>query len=70
MSKGCQRRGGSGAQRTPSHLGPRALLYTIREAQSVLVAIVSPELRLTPRGENLERFLTKLLDPRGGCSSG
>ena len=38
------------------------LLHTIREAQSALTAIVSPELRPTPRGESLERFLTRLPD--------
>ena len=43
-------------------LDPVALLHTIREAQSALAAIVSPELRPTPRGESLERFLTKLPD--------
>ena len=41
-------------------LDPVALLHTIRESQSALAAIVSPELRPTPRGESLERFLTKL----------
>lgn len=41
---------------------PVALLRTIREAQSSLAAIVSPELRPTPRGESLERFLAKLPD--------
>ena len=34
------------------------LLHTIREAQSALVA-ASPELRETPQGECLERFLAK-----------
>ena len=43
-------------------LDPVALLHTIREAQSALAAIVSPELRPTPRGESLERFLAKLPD--------
>ncbi len=43
-------------------LAPVALLHTIREGQSALVAIVSPELRPTPRGESLERFLAKLPD--------
>ena len=32
-------------------LDPVALLHTIREAQSALTAIVSPEVRPTPRGE-------------------
>ena len=35
-------------------LDPVALLHTIREAQSALVAIVSPEIRPTLRGESLE----------------
>ena len=43
-------------------LDPVALLHTIREAQSALAAIVSPELRPTPRSETLERFLAKLPD--------
>ena len=43
-------------------LDPVALLHTIREGQSALAAIVSPELRPTPRGESLERFLAKLPD--------
>ena len=33
-----------------------------RETQSALPAIVSPEIRPTPRGESLERFLAKLPD--------
>ena len=43
-------------------LDPVALLHAIREAQSALAALVSPELRPTPRGESLERFLAKLPD--------
>ena len=43
-------------------LDPVALLHIIREAQSALAAIVSPELRPAPRGERLERFLAKLPD--------
>ena len=43
-------------------LDPVALLRTIREAQSALVAIVSPEIRSTPRSESLERFLARLPD--------
>ena len=43
-------------------LDPVALLHAIREAQSALAAIVSPELRSTPRGESLERFLARLPD--------
>ena len=43
-------------------LDPVALLHAIREAQSALAAIVSPELQPTPRGESLERFLARLPD--------
>ena len=43
-------------------LDPVALLHAIQEAQSALAALVSPELRPTPRGESLERFLAKLPD--------
>ena len=43
-------------------LDPVELLHSIREAQSALESIVSPELRPTPRGESLERFLAKLPD--------
>ena len=43
-------------------LDPVALLHAIREAQSALAAIVSRELRPTPRGESLERFLARLPD--------
>jgi len=43
-------------------LDPVALLHNIREAQSALAVIVSSELRPTPRGESLERFLAKLPD--------
>ena len=43
-------------------LDPVALLHAIREAQSALAALVSPELRPTPRGESLERFLARLPD--------
>ena len=39
---------------------PVLLLHTIREAQSALVATTSPEVRETPWGESLERFLAKL----------
>ena len=42
-------------------LDPVLLLHTIREAQSALVATTSPEVRETPAGETLERFLAKLL---------
>ena len=45
-----------------AELGPVALLHIIREAQSALAAIVSPELGPTPRGESLERFLARLPD--------
>ena len=39
-----------------------SLLHTIREAQSALAAIVSAEIRPTPRSESLERFLARLPD--------
>ena len=39
-----------------------ALLHTIREAQSALASIVSPELGSNPRVESLERFLARLPD--------
>ena len=39
-----------------------ALLHSIRETQSALAAIVSPEVRATPRGESVERFLAELPD--------
>ena len=45
-----------------ARLDPVALLHSIRETQSALAAIVSPEIRPTPRGESLERFLSKLPD--------
>ena len=41
-------------------LDPVALLYTTRKAQSALMAVSSPQLRETPRGESLERFLARL----------
>ena len=41
-------------------LDPVALLHTIREAQSTLAAVTSPELGGTPQGESLEQFLAKL----------
>ena len=43
-------------------LDPVALLHAIREAQSVLAAVTSPEIRPTPSGESLEQFLAKLPD--------
>ena len=45
-----------------ARLDPVALLHSIRETQSALAAIVSPEIRPTPRGESLERFLARLPD--------
>ena len=45
-----------------AQLDPVALLHSIRETQSALAAIVSPEVRATPTGESLERFLAKLPD--------
>ena len=41
-------------------LDPVLLLHTIREAQSALVASASPEVRETPSGESLSKFLAKL----------
>ena len=41
-------------------MDPVLLLHTIREAQSALVAATAPEVRETPSGESLDRFLTKL----------
>ena len=43
-------------------LDPVALLHSIRETQSALAAIASPEVMATPTGESLERFLAKLPD--------
>ena len=43
-------------------LDPVALLHTIRQAQSALVSIVSPELGSNPRVESLEHFLARLPD--------
>ena len=43
-------------------LDPVALLHAIREAQSALAAVTSPEIRSTPSGESLEQFLAKLPD--------
>ena len=43
-------------------LDPVALLHAIREAQSALAAVTSPEIRPTPSGESLEKFLAKLPD--------
>ena len=38
-------------------LDPVALLHAIREAQSALAAVTAPEIRPTPSGESLEKFL-------------
>ena len=43
-----------------ARLDPVSLLHTIRAAQSALVAATAPEVRETPSGESLSRFLTKL----------
>ena len=43
-----------------ARLDPVLLLHTIREAQSALVAATAPEVRETPSGESLSRFLAKL----------
>ena len=48
-----------------ARLDPVLLLHTIREAQSALVAATTPEVRETPSGESLSRFLAKL--PRLWC---
>ena len=43
-----------------ARLDPVLLLDTIREAQSALVAATSPEVRETPSGESLSKFLAQL----------
>ena len=43
-----------------ARLDPVLLLHTIRAAQSALVAATAPEVRETPTGESLSRFLVKL----------
>ena len=43
-----------------ARLDPVFLLHAIREAQSALVVATAPEVRETPTGESLERFLAKL----------
>ena len=43
-------------------LDPVVLLHTIREAQSALASMVSPELGANPRVESLDRFLARLPD--------
>ena len=43
-----------------SGLDPVLLLHAIREAQSSLMAATSPEVRETPHGESLSKFLAKL----------
>ena len=43
-----------------ARLAPVLLLHTIREAQSALVAATAPEVRETPQGESLSKFLAKL----------
>ena len=43
-------------------MDPVALLHSVRETQSALASIVSPEVRPTPTGESLERLLAKLPD--------
>ena len=43
-----------------ARLDPVLLLHTIREAQSALVAATAPEVRETPSGESLSKFLGKL----------
>ena len=51
-------------------LDPVALLHAIREAQSALAAVTSPEIRPTPSGESLEQFpgqVARLV--AAGCSA-
>ena len=55
-------RPGPALNKRRARLDPVALLHSIRETQSALAAIVSPEVKPTPRGESLERFLAKLPD--------
>lgn len=43
-------------------LDPVALLHAMREAQSALASLVSPEVGSNPRVESLERFLARLPD--------
>ena len=43
-----------------ARLDPVLLLHSIREAQSALVAAAAPEVRETPSGESLSKFLAKL----------
>ena len=45
-----------------ARLDPVALLHTIRQAQSALVAVTSPEGQAAPSHEGLEHFLSKLPD--------
>ena len=41
-------------------LDPVALLSSIREAQSVMAAMSSPQIQETPHGESIDRFLARL----------
>ena len=43
-------------------MDPVVLLHSIRETQSALASIVSPDLGSNPRVESLERFLARLSD--------
>ena len=43
-----------------TRLDPVLLLHTIRAAQSALVVATAPEVRETPQGESLSKFLAKL----------
>ena len=61
--RGGQRRGQGGTQRTPSRTGPSGVAARNQGSPvSALAALVSPELRPTPQGESLERFLARLPD--------
>ena len=46
--------------RDRTRLDPVLLLHTIRAAQSALVVATAPEVRETPQGESLSKFLAKL----------
>ena len=50
----------AGLSQYRARLDPVLLLHTIREAQSALVAAAAPEVRETPQGESLSKFLAKL----------
>ena len=45
-----------------ARLDPVVLLHTIRQAQSALVAVTSPEGQAAPNRESLEQFLSQFPD--------